>query len=347
MRQPRLAETLRAIATDGPGALYGGAVGAALVAGLRRLGSTLAIADMETYEPERTAPLVGRFDGLEVLTAPPNSQGFVLIELLAALAELAADAEPDPALVAQLFRLASRDRDEHLADPRRAAVPLERLLSPAHRDELLQAAGDAVEVGSRSAATGAPRPSGDTVAVTAVDGAGRAVTVIESVFHAFGARILEPETGVVCHNRGSSFSLRPGAPNALAPGKRPAHTLMPVILRSDAELVAQGTMGGRAQPQIHAQLLLARRRGLDPQAIVGAPRFVVGGLDEGTRTDVVLAEPALTRETAGRLAACGIEVVALDDRDERVGHAQIAALGPDGFAAGTDPRADGKAAIVQ
>lgn len=339
LRQPQLAESLRAIAEQGPAALYGGPVGAVLVSGLGELGCTLALSDLAAFAPERTEPLRRELLGFEVLTAPPNSQGLLLLEALGALERI----EPDPAALARLFRLISIDRDRYLADPRRAEVPVAELLGEAHTEELVAVATSASPLPSPEPVA---RPSGDTVAVTAVDEEGRAVTVIQSVFHSFGAGILEPETGIICHNRGASFTLRAGSPNALEPGKRPAHTLMPVVLRDGDTLIAQGTMGGRAQPQIHAQLVLARRAGEDAQAAAAAPRFVVGGLDQGTPDEVVMAEASLPAETRERLGASGMEVVELSPDSEEVGHVQIAAIGPDGFEAGTDPRADGKATVV-
>jgi oxamate amidohydrolase len=348
LRQPALARSLQAIASDGPAALYRGEVGARLTARLRALGAPLAAEDLQRHATEIVAPIESSFGDLEVLTSPPNSQGFVLVEILNALAHV--DDVPDPlgedvALLVQLCRLAALDRDRYLADPRYADVPLQELLSEAHGAELLAAARahfDSVP------ATGSAIPKGDTVAVVAGDGEGNAASVIQSVFHTFGAGILEPETGILLHNRGASFSLDPDSPNVLAPGKRPLHTLMPVMMRRGPDLVGvQGAMGGKAQPQIHLQLLLRMLRGESPTAALDAPRWVVGGLEEGQARDVVYVERSAGEKVANAITRTGMTVKELEDRHEDVGHGQVVFLEANGgLEASSDPRADGSAAVA-
>jgi gamma-glutamyltranspeptidase/glutathione hydrolase len=326
--QPALARTLEALAAGGAAAFYGGAVGAAFVDGLRALGSPLTLDDLAAHETELAAPLAGRLRGEELLTAPPNSQGHVLLEIAAALELL--DGPPRPALLARLFAQASADRDRWLADPRTGRVPLTWLRSPEHAAELLDAARRA----RPTAPTGPRRADGDTVAVVAADADGWAVSLIQSVFWSFGAGIVEPATGILCHNRGASFTLAPGSPNRLAGGRRPLHTLMPLLTRRDGRLSGvHGTMGGHAQPQIHLQLLQRLLDGATPQEAIAAPRFVVAG-------DLVAAESP---------APAGLAVdVDLGPRSEETGHAQLIRIGADGaLVAASDPRADGTAATVE
>lgn len=346
LRQPVLARTLRTIAGEGPSVLYGGAVGAALVARLRSLGSTLTLDDLAAHETELAAPLVGAFDGLEILTAPPNSQGFVLLEILAALEALDGRREldgEDAGVLARLFALTAGDRDRHLADPRFADVPVEQLLAAAHVQELVEAAASARPLGaSAPVATG----TGDTVAVVAADANGYAVSLIQSIFSTFGARILDPATGILCHNRGSCFSLDPASPNVLAGGKRPAHTLMPVLLRQDGRVVGvNGTMGGHAQAQIHTHLLLAARGGCSPEAAVRAPRWTVGTLEDAGTIKVV-AERDVPERTTASIEAAGFTVERVGVLDEEVGHSQAVRRDEEGFLAGSDPRADGSAVVL-
>jgi gamma-glutamyltranspeptidase/glutathione hydrolase len=139
LRQPALARSLEAIAEGGAEVLYSGALGETLVRGLQRAGSPLAMDDLARHRTELQEPLSHDYRGLEIVTTPPNSQGFVLLEILSALAEL--DALPDPlgpdaALLAHVFRLASADRDDVLADPRCGPVPVDALLAPEHGAEL-------------------------------------------------------------------------------------------------------------------------------------------------------------------------------------------------------------------
>lgn len=349
LRQPALARSLEALAADGADALYRGRVGKDLIEGLKRRGSLLDLEDLAGHETELVRPLSCDYQGAEVLTTPPNSQGFVLLEILLALARLEGVPDPlgrDAPLLAEIFRLATEDRDEHLCDPRHAAVPLRELLSNAHATKLIHEARSRLEQPPRPLPVG-PQPTGDTVAIVAADGDGRAVSIIQSIFHTFGSGILEPTTGIVCHSRGSFFSLDPSSPNVLAPGKRPSHTLMPVLVRRDDRLVAvHGTMGGRAQPQLHAQLLLRLLGGCPtPARALKAPRWTVGGLDAGTPDDIVLLERSAGDKTAERFRAAGMQVDLLGDLDEGVGHGQLIWCRPDGaLEAATDPRSDGAAA---
>jgi gamma-glutamyltranspeptidase len=345
LRQPALGRSLEAIATGGADALYTGELGGALIDGLRELGSPLRVDDLAAHATDVAAPLAVKAYGDEVLTSPPNSQGIVLLEVLSALAGLREPPDPLGAhapLLAELMRLASQDRDAHLADPRHHPVPVETLLGAAHVADLLAQAESGAP--ARSSTTGA-RPGGDTVAVVAADADGHAASIIQSVFHTFGSGILEPRTGIVCHNRGACFSLDESSPNVIAPGKRPAHTLMPVLIRREGRIVgAHGTMGGRAQPQIHAQLLLRLAAGASPADALVAPRWVVGELDAGSRNDVVLLEASAPASVQRALPGAGMDVEMLGDLDEQVGHAQIVRVEAGRFEAATDPRADGAAA---
>jgi oxamate amidohydrolase len=349
LRQPALAATLRRLAADGPRAFYEGPIADALVGMLSRRGSALAGADFREFRPEITAPLAGAFDGLEVLTSPPNSSGILVVQALGAL-EAAAVADPlgeDAGVLAELFRIGDEDRARLLADPR--AVPFER-------DEWLSEERIAAAAArARVVAEGAPAPatpydastpSGDTVAVVAIDGDGRAVSLIQSLFHWFGAQLLDPATGVLLHNRGAAFSLRDDLAGALAPGRRPPHTLMPVMVRRDGALVGVlGTMGGRVHAQIHVQVLARLIAGRTAQAAVDAPRWIVGAMDIGQREDTIHVEASCDDAARDALARVALDQTAVERGSDILGHTQAIWLEP-ALSAGSDFRADGAAAVL-
>lgn len=170
--------------------------------------------------------------------------------------------------------------------------------------------------------------------------------MIQSLFDGFGAGLLEPSTGVVAQNRGACFTLDRGHPNELAPGKRPLHTLMPVIVQRRGRLEAvTGTMGGFAQPQIMTMILLrALDLGMQAADAVAAARWLVGGMSREGRKPGVIAESDVPAEVLDRLKADGYRVDTVGERDESVGHAHLIRAVADGFDAGSDPRADGGAA---
>ena len=315
--QPSLATTLEAIAVEGPSVLYGGEVGARLVTGLRAAGSPMSLEDLASHRAVRTR-------------SQQNQQN---------MGQGAGMAMEDAAVLAEVFAVASEDRDRHNADPRHARVPVGTLLDEGHIAALCdQVRAGRVGISSRSA--------GDTIALATADGDGRAVSLIQSLSSGFGSGILEPSTGIVCHNRGQGFSLDPDSPNVLAGGKRPAHTLMPVLAHRDGRLAAvTGSMGGGGQPQINFQdLVRAFDLGMDPEAAVSAPRWLMGGMDlhPGRSVELEAGVPTWVREAFER---SDFALKLLGERDDGVGHAQLIRVADDGtLVAATDPRADGEAA---
>jgi gamma-glutamyltranspeptidase len=182
-----------------------------------------------------------------------------------------------------------------------------------------------------------------------VDADGTALSLIQSVFHAFGSLLLEPRTGLVLHNRAAFFSLDPASPNVLAPGKRPGHTLVPVIVSADdGTVAAHGTMGGKAQSQIHAQLLRRTMLGDDPAAAVAAPRFIVGGTEVGDTEDRIFVEGGHEPSLIAALHRTGMRLVVTDGLDSEAGHAMIARRDSSGaLSAGADPRSDGAVLVAE
>jgi gamma-glutamyltranspeptidase len=337
-----LARTLGSIAADGPSTLYGGDVGRAYAEGLSQAGCPMSVEDLRSHAAELVEPLVHRYRGLEIRTSPPTSQGFVMLQALAVIERLGIDPDPlgiDAGTIALAFVAAARDRDAHLADPEFMSVPVEALLSDDHLDEMTD--------GVRRAATAARAgraPLGGTAGLVAADADGFAVSLIQSLSWGFGSGILEPRTGILAQNRGSGFVLDPDDDDALAPGKRPRHTLMPVMAHRDDRLVAvSGTMGGPAHPQINAaSLIRSLELGMSAGDAVAAPRWIAEGIDAipGTAT----AEADVPAGTVQRLEAAGLAVTRLPRHDSSTGHAHLIVIGEDGaFDVGTDPRADGEA----
>lgn len=324
VRQAALAETFAILRAEGARALYEGPLAERFAAGLEALGSAIRAADLATFRPSVEEPLRGGFREWEVLTAGPNCSGVLLLQALAAL-EAAALEDPlgaDAGALAALFAAGWRQREATLADPR---------FTPQDIAEWLGDEAVARVAAERGVAVDGARPTGDTIALVTRDAQGRAVSLIQSLYWSFGAQLVEPSTGIVLQNRGTSFSLDADHPNVIAPGKRPSHTLMPVLVERDGALAGVlGTMGGKAQPQIHAQVLLRLLAGATPQEAVSAPRFVVG--DEG-----IFFEADMSRSAAAALRATGVPVTELTPHDEELGHAHAIW----GDAVGTDPRADG------
>jgi gamma-glutamyltranspeptidase len=347
LRQPALAGTLRAIAAGGASAFYRGDVGRRLAAGLASAGADVTVEDLAGFAPETGEALRGRFGPLDVLTSPPNSSGVLVLQALAAL-EAAGLADPlgtDAGTLAEILRLGDHDRSRLLGDPGSAPFDPEAWLGAARIDELVADARRAAAGHRLPASVWAnAAPRGDTAAIVTWDADGWAVSLIQSLLHFFGAQVLEPSTGVLLHNRGASFSLDAGHPNALAPGRRPAHTLMPLMVEEDGRLAGVlGTMGGKVHAQIHVQVLLRLLAGRPPQEAVDAPRWVVGGIEIGEPDDMIRIEDGCADATRDALARATLNPLPVPRGSEWLGHAQAIWLRPPG-GAGSDFRADGAAA---
>jgi gamma-glutamyltranspeptidase len=355
LRQPALAATLEALAVD-PSQMYEGEIADALVAFLQAGGSAMAAADFAAHAAERPEPLTATEGDLRWWAAPPPSQGATVLTLLGppespgavgptgappSAVDLPGDMggkgrPPAPAAAAGPLaraRAAQAARANLLGDPRGGAIDVDGM-----RDPLAAPAGEAP-----------PRGTGDTVAITAVDAEGRSVALIQSVFQTFGAGILEPRTGIVLHNRGSAFSLEPGHPAEIGPGRRPPHTLCPLLGERGDVRAAIGCQGGSAQPLILSQVAAAA---LDPdaslEAAVGAPRWVVGDRELGYEAETVLAEPGAATPLVPELAVAGAPpLVEGAAREDRCGHVQIARVLEAGkLEAAADPRADGSGVVI-
>lgn len=332
LAQPALAETLRRIAAGGSAEFYEGETADRWIAGLQRLGSKITKQDAIDYQGFWAEPLERAFGDVRVLTGPPNTSGFMLLR---ALNEVAAGIE-DPlgtgaGDLARAFRDANAIRASHLSDPTFGGATGEELV--AMRAPEFPAAG-------------AAKASGDTVGFAAVSEDGWAVSFINSVYWSFGAHILEPETGILFQNRGTSFSLDAASPNAFEPGKRPRHTLMPVlILRGDELAWVPATMGGAAQPQIHAQLLLRSLAGASPEEATHAPRWMVEEW-RGIGPVGVMAESDVPQEALDAIAAAGFVITEVAPYTEDLGHSNVIRVTETGYEAASDPRSDGSAIVV-
>jgi gamma-glutamyltranspeptidase len=361
LRQPALARTLAALADGGAAALYDGELGVALSGGLNARGVPLTPEDLRQFTVHEDEPLHVEVEGWRVLAGRPSSQAYLVLRLLGLLDTV--DAAPEVPLhrrlpadqLARAFLLLSTERDAILADRRFMTERVDDLLTP---EALQKLAHDVMsDQGRASSSSTSVHPDGDTVAVVAADDEGRSVSLIQSLFHGFGSLVLEPSTGVLMHDRGACFVLDPASPNVLAPGKRPLHTLSPVLAESntdpDQHRMAVGTMGGHVQPQILTQVFSHLMAGSSAQDAVSRPRFVVGPWDDGDADDTLYvesdADPAVLRELDDYRGPRHLVPL----RNYRLGHAHAIRFSTSGaaddiasdrsaaFDTGTDPRADG------
>ncbi|MGY4617684.1 gamma-glutamyltranspeptidase [Bradyrhizobium sp. USDA 4472] len=348
---PDLARTLQAVADRGRDGFYGGRVGEELARFSREAGGFFASADLERQAATWGTPLVGRYRDVDIYNTPPPTQGFSVIEMLNLLEPYELHKRdwlgPDRIhLMVQAKQIAYHDRDQVLADPAFANIPVENLISKpyaARRTELIDI---------RSALKWDQVPSygslaGDTVYVAVVDKDGNAVSLIQSLYGAFGSCLVAGRTGVVLQNRGAYFSLDPNHPNRLVPGKIPLHTLIASIAKRDGRLWSLlGCMGADGQPQIQLQLYSGMIDfGLDIQEAIEQPRFLSGRFGLGEARDTLYLESRFPQATLDMLAQRGHILNRWDAWNEMAGHAHGITVDPRSgvLSGGADPRSDGAA----
>jgi gamma-glutamyltranspeptidase/glutathione hydrolase len=279
-----LAGTLERIARDGHDGFYRGETAEDIAEAVTAAGGLMTPDDLASERADFVEPIAAAYRGWRLVECPPNGQGLAAL-LIARILEGfdlqgSAMSEADRVhLLAEATKAAYAVRDRIIADPAHAAIDAAGALS----DASVAALRDSIDIARAAPPIPDAAPAHrDTVTVAVADGEGCAVSIINSVFHAFGAGVMAPRSGVLLQNRGAGFSLKPGHPNAIAPRKRPFHTIIPAVAVAPggAATVAFGVMGGPYQAAGHAQILTGLAdRGLDLQAACDAPRsFAHDGL---------------------------------------------------------------------
>jgi gamma-glutamyltranspeptidase/glutathione hydrolase len=349
-----LANSLKLVAEQGASAMYGGELGERIAAFLESEGSPIRAADFAAHEVEWGEPARIGFQGRNVYTVQPNSQGIVLLQMLAMMDTLPLEEleNNSPELLhdlVEITKLAFADRDRWIADMTMANVPLDRLLDIDYLTERAESIPPSAALAYDSGIGGpvfndtgeGPAEDGDTIYLTVVDEEGNAISWIQSLYGSFGSKLVAPGTGIVLQNRGAGFTLENNHPNQVAPGKRPFHTLMATMLTDEnGEFeMAIGTPGGSGQPQFISQTLIKTFvHGLSPQQAIESPRFRIGN---GTGVSL---ESRLPEETISGMAARGHDVEVVSGWTANFGSVQVIQRLPNGvLRTGADMRREAAA----
>lgn len=346
-KQLALAATLRQLAEEGAESFYRGALGQRIGDGLQAEGSLLTAADLAGFRCKRVALLGVPYRDGRMVNMPPPTVGMTALTILAILdrfdlSGLDSSSARFVHLQVEAAKLAHQLRDRYLNDPDFNPVPTDALLDSAFIDRLAAA----IDPERAAPFTDGPTP-GDTVWFGVMDAEHRAVSAIQSICWEYGSGLMAGDTGIIWHNRGHGFSMDPAHVNALAPGKRPSHTLnAPLFLKDGKTRIVFGTMGGEAQPQISTAVLTrALDLGMPLDEALDAPRWVIGrAWGEQSPTSLKL-ERRFSQQTYDELAAMGHEMEWFPgDYSDFVGHAGLIVLDDEGNMQGcADPRSDGAA----
>ena len=316
-RNPDVAKSLRMVADDGAKAFYRGKIARAIVSTSDAHSGVMSKDDLSEFSSEWVEPISTSYRGWSIYELPPNGQGMAALEMLNVMET--EPASPDgPLSVGELhkkieaMKLAYADLERYNADPRFAKVPVKGLLSKKYakqRAKLMarDRAGD-FEAGFPPGVPGEPGSgwlgwlAGDTTYLAVVDREGNIASLIQSNYIGFGSGITVRGMGFVLQSRGALFSLDPSHPNALAPRKRPFHTIIPAFMERGDQHIGFGIMGGANQPLAHAQFVSnVVDYGMNIQAAMEHARFTVG--ERVGRS--ILIESRVKPEVAQQLSAMG------------------------------------------
>ncbi|TBL77348.1 gamma-glutamyltransferase family protein [Paenibacillus thalictri] len=302
-KSPDHARTLQLIAQTKAEAFYRGELAEQIGAFMKRYDGFLSQEDLASYAPEWVEPISVNYRGFDVWEIPPNGQGLVALMALN-LVKGFDFAEKDCVETChkqiEAMKLSFEEGFRYITDSRKMKVPVQQLLSEEHANNRRQLITDRIYNPDLSSL-----PNGGTVYLAAADGEGNMVSFIQSNYKAFGSAIVIPGTGINLQNRGMDFSMNPNHDNALEPGKKTYHTIIPGFLTKGGQPVGPfGVMGGYMQPQGHLQILMNTIDfRMNPQAALDAPRW------QWRENNTLELEPSFPNHIAEALARKGHHVV--------------------------------------
>lgn len=326
------AETLRSIARDGPGVLYGGALGQQYARHMAKSGGYITLGDLTQYRTIKREALRGSYRGYEILGPPPPSAGPLhIIQMLNILEGYDIGAlgfgTPDTLhLLAEVLKIAFADRAAATADPAFVQVPLAKLLSKDYAAE--RRAGMSMTQAQTWRAGVAPGEGTHTTHLTIADGTGNIVASTQTINSLFGARFIVPGTGMIPNNYMFVFDPHPGRANSVEPGKRITSSMAPVIaLRDGKPRYALGLPGGlRIFPSVMQALSNLIDHGMTVQEALEAPRIWTQGYSVEVESSVGVDVLAALRDrghdvaTVGNIAG-GMSAIQFDDDGTMTGAA--------------------------
>jgi gamma-glutamyltranspeptidase / glutathione hydrolase len=302
--QLELAETLRTIAKEGPGVLYGGSLGQTIVDDVQKNGGLLTIDDLTSYQTYRRDSIVGRYREYELtVPSPPCSGGIHILQILNLLegfdvASLGFGTADSIHLLAECFKIAFADRTAHMGDPSQMDVPVEWLVSKDYADQRRKGinTGCAAFPG---AGTPPSHESENTTHVTAADADGNVVAFTQTINELFGSQVMVPGTGLLMNNTMGMFDPHPGQANSVMSGRRMISSNSPTIITKNGKpFMALGTPGGvKIFPSVLQAIVNVIDHGMTLQEAVEAPRVWT----QGQELNVEMAVPeTVRRELSGR-----------------------------------------------
>ena len=355
-KMPQLAESLKKIATYGKDIFYKGELAKQIVDGNNKLGGIFTLNDLYQYESEWQEPININYHGYDILTTPPNSSGFQILETLQIL-EYLLDFNNPPQQTENLHKyiesvkLATTDRIKYAGDPSYVKIPLSGLLSKEYAKSQRTRINDKpsivsgehflnkVPIGSLLAGSPENYSSGMTTHFAIADKEGNVVSITQTLGGGFGCGAAMGNTGIFLNNMASWFDLSENSPNCIGPNKKVDFVVAPIHVKKANEfLLSIGTPGGwgilQTTPQIITNILNYE---MNIQQAIESPRFKV--LSEKH----LQMESRFDNKSIQKLIEIGHSIDVIDGWSPIVGGAQGIKLDKENnvYYGGADPRRDG------
>jgi len=330
------ANTLKLIAETNGDAFYKGELADKIDAFSREYNGFIRKSDLEDYKAEWVKPISVNYRGYDVWEIPPNGQGLVALQALNIIKGYEfSDRDNVDTLHKQIesMKLAFSDGLKYITDQKKMKISVEDLLS----DSYAKSRRSLITEEALFPIPGEPKKGG-TVYLATADNEGNMVSYIQSNYMGFGSGLVVPNTGIALQNRGHNFSMDENHDNALKPGKKTLHTIIPGFLTKENVAVGPfGVMGGFMQPQGHMQVIMnSIDFGLNPQAALDAPRW------QWIKDKQVTVEQSMPNHLIKQLASKGHQIQ-VEYNSISFGRGQIIWRNPKTgvLVGGTEPRTDG------
>ena len=346
-RNPDLAKAFRLLGEGGRDAFYKGPIAQAIVAKSQKSGGLFTMADFDRIHASWVGPISTTFNGYTIHEMPPSTQGFAVLELMNLIEQCPArlGLTPDRInpksadfwhLMVEAKKVAYTDLRKYNGDPDFTKVPVAMLISKEYAAQQCSR----ISMAHAAALDPSEEPLGGTAYITTADAEGNVVSFIYSVYNFFGSGVTAPGYGFVLNDRAAAFTLKPGSPNTIAPGKRPFYTIIPgFVTREGKPFASFGVMYGDQQAQGQAQVLVNMLLfGANAQAAGDAARFA-----HAQRTNRLQLESQLFDAIGADLKARGHDVHSASGFD--MGGYQAIMIDPKtgAYRGASDPRKDGEA----
>ena len=344
-KQDGLARTLSAIANHGHREFYEGSLAKEIVSSLQKMGSSIQLSDLKRTYARLETPLKIPYRDGELYSLQPPTQGVTTLQIMGILNCL--DLKKIAPLntpnfyhyIIEAIKLAFLDRNELIADPEFCEKKMLSILEETYLKK--QAKNISHQVA---------RPwnenfqQGDTAYIGVTDTYGNCVSMLQTIYYDWGSGVVAGDTGILWHNRGSSFSKEPLHHNSIQPYKRPFHTLNPgIFLKNQKPFLLFGTQGADGQPQTLATLLVRLIDfDLPPYLALKQPRFLLGKTFSSQAETLKIEEDA-TESTIKMLSLMGHKIEIINAQSQLAGHAGVIKITEKGILAAHDSRSDGVA----